>query len=114
MTTLYGISNCDTCRKARAYLDSLDVEYRFHDLRKDGLERDLLERWLEKLGPDTLVNRRSTTWRGLGEDEKRRADGTGLPDLLLAHPTLVKRPILDTGDTCLAGFREETYRQALR
>lgn len=103
MITVYGISNCDTCRKARRWLDERGAEYRFHDFRKDGLERAAVEAWLAELGADVLVNRRGTTWRQLPEDDRAKLDGAAA-DLLLAHPTLIKRPVIDLGDTRLVGF----------
>jgi len=114
MLTLYGIANCDSCRKARKYLDALQVSYRFHDLRADGLEADLIRDWLDALGSEALVNRRSTSWRRLTEADRARADGPDLPGLLMQHPTLVKRPLLHGGRTCIAGFDEQGYRQLAR
>ncbi|MEX0730005.1 MAG: arsenate reductase [Aquisalimonadaceae bacterium] len=111
MIELYGIGNCDTCRKARKYLDGIGAGYRFHDLRVDGLDRALVERWLGKAGADALVNRRSTTWRQFSEAQRAQADDDRLPDLLVQHPTLVKRPVLEAGDQCLVGFRQAEYDQ---
>ncbi len=114
MVTLYGLPNCDTCRKAQKLLQAEGVEFHFHDLRKDGLDRAMLDRWLAAVGGDALVNRRSTTWRNLSEAERAMAGGDGVAELLLANPTLVKRPILETGERCLVGFREQDYRQLPR
>lgn len=113
MIILYGIANCYTCRKARKYLNGRGASYRFHDLRKEGLDRALAVRWLEQLGADALLNRRSTTWRQLSEAERARAGSDGLPDLLVQHPTLVKRPVLDANGRTLTGFRETEYQQVL-
>lgn len=107
--TVYGISTCDTCRKARAFLDGQGTRYTFHDLRRDGLDAATVRRWLGKADRNTLLNRRSTTWRQLsGNDQERAAEET-LPDLLVEHPTLIKRPVLESGDLLLVGFRESDY-----
>ncbi|MCC5856925.1 MAG: arsenate reductase [Ectothiorhodospiraceae bacterium] len=113
MTILYGISNCDTCRRARRFLEDAGVTYRFHDLRRDGISAAQVQRWLAVLGSETLVNRRSTTWRALNEAERALATRDQAQALLVAHPTLIKRPILETGDTLHAGFREADFRKLL-
>ena len=93
MITVYGIRQCDTCRKALKWLDAQGLDHQFHDLRADGLHAPLVDRWLASSFGEQVVNRRSTTWRGLSEDERSRA-GEGLVALLLEHPTLVKRPVV--------------------
>lgn len=113
MLTVYGIRQCDTCRKALKWLDAAGVEHHFHDLRADGLGREQVRSWLASPLADSLLNRRSTTWRGLSEDEKAVA-GTALEDLLLAHPTLVKRPVFERGGEVLAvGFQPDNLRARL-
>jgi len=110
-TVVYGIETCDQVRKARNWLRAQDVAFRFHDFRVDGLPQPLLERWMGHLPWDALINRRSTTWRQI--DATRRAsvvDQTSAIDLLLANPTLVRRPVLERGDRILIGFSEPTYR----
>jgi arsenate reductase len=110
-TVVYGIETCDQVRKARNWLRAQDVPFRFHDFRADGLAKALLERWMGHLPWDALVNRRSTTWRQI--DATRRAsvvDQTSAIDLLLANPTLVRRPVLESGNRILIGFSEPTYR----
>lgn len=94
MTTLYGIPNCDTVKKARAWLEKSKVDFNFHDFRKDGLERALVQEWLDSVGNDVLVNKRSTTWKQLSEAEKETALSANAADILLEHPTLIKRPVL--------------------
>jgi len=102
--TVYGIRQCDTCRKALKWLGSQDLEHGFHDLRTDGLEPGLLRAWLGSDFAEKLVNRRSTTWRQLSEQDKS-ATGEALIALLLVRPTLVKRPVFMLGDEILAvGF----------
>ncbi len=109
MTTIYGIRNCDTVRKARRWLEQHGVEHRFHDLRTDGLEPERLQRWLDTLGWEQLVNRRGTTWRKLSETQRADLDSAKAKSLLLANPTLVKRPVLEHGDRYHLGFTAATY-----
>lgn len=109
MFTLYGIKNCDTCRKARKAMDGSDIPYQFHDLREDGLSAPLLEAILERVPVMTLLNKRSTTWRQLDEADKADLDANKARELMLAHPTLLKRPLLDTGDEILVGYRDGDY-----
>ncbi|WP_019626434.1 arsenate reductase [Thioalkalivibrio sp. ALJT] len=95
--TLYGIANCDTVRKARRALDAAGVNVRFVDLRKDGLDPVRLQRWVEVAGWEALVNRRGTTWRQLPEDERAGMDEGRAFALMQAHPTLIKRPVIEHG-----------------
>jgi arsenate reductase len=112
--TLYGISNCDTVRKARKWLDAHDVEYRFHDFRADGLAPVQVRAWLQELGADTLINRRSRTWRALDDAAKAAAeDAEAAIDLLVAEPTLIRRPVIDTGQEVQAGFTPADYAELL-
>ncbi len=106
MLIVYGIPNCDTCRKARKWLDGQGIAHRFHDLRADGLPAELLAAWIAELGWEALLNRRGTTWRKLPEDDKRRVDEAGAGSLMQHHPTLIKRPVFDLGDRRLVGFGE--------
>ena len=111
--TLYGLRNCDSCRKALRWLESEGVAHHFHDLRADGLERARVERWLASPLSDRLLNRRSTTWRQLS-DAQRAAAGEALVELLLAHPTLVKRPVIERGGEVLGlGFDPDALRERL-
>lgn len=101
---LYGIRNCDSCRKAQSWLKARDVAFDFHDFREDGLADGLLESWLESDHGSKLLNRRSTTWRQLTDDEKQSAVNNPLP-LLRANPTLIKRPVITDGQKILdVGF----------
>ena len=109
MITLYGIKNCDTVKKARRWLDDHGVDYRFHDFREDGLDREAVQGWLAELGWENLVNRRSTSWKALDEDTRERMDDDSALDAILAQPTLIKRPLLDTGQERLTGFSAERY-----
>ena len=103
MLTVYGIKQCDTCRKALKWLTAQGIEHRFHDFRVDGLSRDTLRDWLESSFADKLVNRRSTTWRQLTEAQ-RQSKGDDLLDLLMEHPTLIKRPVFVTDRIAVVGF----------
>ncbi|MFC2992232.1 MULTISPECIES: Spx/MgsR family RNA polymerase-binding regulatory protein [Halomonas] len=109
MFTLYGIKNCDTCRKARKAMDGSGVPYQYHDLREDGLSAALLEHILEKVPVVEAINKRSTTWRDLPDEEKQEVDANKARELLLANPTLLKRPLLDTGEEIIVGYRDGDY-----
>lgn len=104
MPTLYGIRNCDTVRKARRWLDDHGVAYAWHDLRADGLPLATLDRWLAQVGDAVLVNRRGRSWRALPPAERERLDAAALRALLLAEPTLIKRPVVEDGDNLVVGF----------
>jgi len=110
MTTLVGIKNCDSVKKARKWLEGHGVAYTFHDLREQGVERAELEQWLDALGWETLLNRRSTTWKQLSEAERSDVDRDKSLALMLAHPTLIKRPVLINGKTIRAGFKDTEYK----
>lgn len=111
---VYGIGNCDTCRKARRWLDEAGVTYDWVDLRANPPGRKTLGRWLEQLGRERLLNRRSKTWRDLADQERdRAATDEGALGLIEAHPTLIKRPIIDTGEAVLVGFTNDTERTLL-
>jgi Spx/MgsR family transcriptional regulator len=111
MTTLYGIPNCDTVKKARKWLDDSGIEYRFHDFRKDGLTADQVKPWVEALGWETLVNKRSTTWKGLDDATKSTLNDDSVIALVLEQPTLIKRPLLDNGDQPQVGFKPALYQE---
>lgn len=110
MTTLYGIKNCDTVRKARKWLEANGVDFRFHDFRADGLAEDDLRAWARAVGWETLLNRRGTTWRRLPEEVREDVDEQKALALMLDNPTLIKRPVLVTGDGRVhVGFRPADY-----
>mgnify|MGYP001038360773 CR=1 FL=1 len=111
LITLYGIKNCDTVKKARNWLAAHRVEYQFHDFRADGLEPKAVEGWLRELGWQNLVNRRSTSWKALDETSRETmTEGTALT-AILAQPTLIKRPLLDTGHERFVGFTAASYEK---
>ena len=110
--TLYGIKACDTMAKARAWLDAHGAAYAFHDYKAAGIERPRLERWIEAVGWETLLNRAGTTFRKLPEADKAGLDAGRAVALMLAQPSMIKRPVLDLGGRLLVGFRPEAYAEA--
>ena len=104
MHTLYGIKNCDTVKKARNWLDQNGIAYRFHDFRTDGLTPELLEHFIEHLDWNKLLNRSSTSWRQLSTEQQHGLTLEKAMQLMLDTPTLIKRPILNTGDKLILGF----------
>lgn len=113
MTTLYGISNCSTIKKARRWLDQREIAYRFHDFRKDGLQPERLKAWVEALGWEMLLNRRGMTWRRLSEAEREQLDTQKAIGLMQQQPTLIKRPVLETEASVRVGFTEQEYQNLL-
>jgi arsenate reductase len=112
--TIYGIKNCDTMKKARAWLDQHGVAYAFHDYKAAGIERDRLERWSKTVGWETLLNRAGTTFRKLPDKDKAALDAKKAIALMLAQPSMIKRPVLDLGGgKLLVGFKPETYAEAV-
>jgi arsenate reductase len=106
---LYGIKNCDTVKKARRWLEANDVAYTFHDFRADGLNQSTIETWLKKVSWEILLNKRGTTWRKLDDPRKEQLDETIAVELMLANPTLIKRPVMTRNDDCVVGFKEADY-----
>lgn len=113
MTTLYGIKNCDTVKKAKRWLDDEGVAYKFHDFRSDGLNKDTLEGWIEFVGFEKLMNNRSTTWRQLPSEDKDNLNEAKAVRLMLANPTLIKRPVLVADSEVIVGFNAENYQEKL-
>jgi arsenate reductase len=112
--TIYGIKNCDTMKKARAWLDSRGVEYVFHDYKTAGIDRKRLEGWAKKVGWETLLNRAGTTFRKLPEVDKEGIDAAKAIALMLDQPSMIKRPVLDLGGgKLLVGFKPEIYADAI-
>ncbi len=107
--TLYGIRNCDTMKKARAWLDARGVKYRFHDYKTEGIERARLELWCRELGWEAVLNRAGTTFRKLAEADKSSLDEKKAIALMLAQPSMIKRPVLDLGGKLVAGFKPDLY-----
>ena len=111
---VYGISSCDTCRKARKWLEAQGIEYRWSDLREQIPGRETLERWLNAAGRDRIVNRRSATWRGLDEQHRPALDSSDLPKLLLEYPTLIKRPVFERAGEFRVAFDDAARRWLLQ
>jgi arsenate reductase (glutaredoxin) len=112
--TIYGIKNCDTMKKARAWLDAHGVAHAFHDYKSAGIERERLERWCKKVGWEALLNRAGTTFRKLPETDKQGLDAAKAVALMLAQPSMIKRPVLDLGrDKLLVGFKPDEYGAAI-
>ncbi len=112
--TIYGIKNCETMKKARAWLDKHSVGYEFHDYKSAGIERERLERWEKKVGWETLLNRAGTTFRKLPDKDKTGLDAKKAMALMLKQPSMIKRPVLDLGGgKLLVGFSPERYSEML-
>lgn len=127
MTTLYGIKNCDSVKKARKWLESQNIEYQFHDFRADGLTNQQINHWLQAVSAEQLLNKRSTTWKQLDDTLKAKLDIADLSTnndalklltkTLLEHPTLIKRPVLqvtETKDTIAVGFKPDQYTELFK
>ena len=113
-TTIYGIKNCTTVKKARAWLDARGVDYTFHDFKTAGIDRSTLERWQQELGWQVLLNRAGTTFRKLPEKDKQVADAASAIALMLQRPSMIKRPVLDRNGRLTVGFKPEIYESVLR
>jgi arsenate reductase (glutaredoxin) len=112
--TIYGIKNCDTMKKARAWLDKQGVAYDFHDYKTAGIDRERLERWVKKVGWEPLLNRAGTTFRKLPDKDKQVSDAKKAIALMLEQPSMIKRPVLDLGrDRLVVGFKPELYKDAV-
>lgn len=107
--TIYGIKNCDTMKKARAWLDAHKVAYAFHDYKASGIERALLERWAAQVGWEVLLNRAGTTFRALPDAKKEGIGERQAIALMLEQPSMIKRPVLEAGAKLLVGFKAEAY-----
>ncbi|HRN83240.1 MAG TPA: ArsC family reductase [Hyphomicrobium sp.] len=112
--TIYGIKNCDTMKKARAWLAEHDIEATFHDYKAEGIDKARLERWSKAVGWQTLLNRAGTTFRKLDDADKDGLNQKKAIALMIAHPSMIKRPVLEIpGGELLVGFKPEAYAQAL-
>ena len=111
MITMYGIKNCDTCRKALKWMQAEGIEHRLHDLRADGLDTEVVTRWVAAVGWEALLNRRGTTWRNLPEADKEELDEKKASALMLTNPTLIKRPIFDLDEKIVVGFKVPEQQQ---
>ncbi len=110
--TLYGIKSCDTMKKAMAWLDEHKVTYDFHDYKRSGIDRQHLQSWCKEHGWESVLNRNGTTFRNLDATQKADLDETRAIALMLAQPSMIKRPVLDLGVRTLVGFKADSYRIA--
>jgi Spx/MgsR family transcriptional regulator len=111
---LYGISNCDTVKKARAFLATAGVAHEFHDYKKAGVPAEALARWLDRWGWEAVLNRAGTTFRGLPEADKAGLDADRAEALLMANPSMIKRPIVEGDGVALIGFKPDLWSAALK
>jgi arsenate reductase len=111
--TIYGVKNCDTMKKARAWLERRGLAYHFHDYKAHGINRAQLEAWAKRVGWEALLNRAGTTFRNLPEPAKNRLTKAKAIALMLDQPSMIKRPVLELGDQLLVGFKPEIYSAAL-
>lgn len=111
--TMYGIKNCDTIKKARTWLDAAGVGYHFHDYKTAGIDAEKLGGWVARAGWERLLNRAGTTFRALPDADKQGIDADKACALMLANPSMIKRPVLEAGDALLIGFKADEYRTHL-
>jgi arsenate reductase len=114
MLTIYGITSCSTCREARKWLEARDIAHAFHDLREDGLDIQTLERWIDSVDWQTLLNKSSLTWRKLPEVDRNDMTRDRALAAMIEHPTLVKRPVLERGKQVTVGFSPPQYEALFR
>ena len=105
---IYGISNCDTVKKAKNWLDQHSIDYQFHDFRKQGLDETTINQWLKTVPWDKILNKRSTSWRNLDISIQQAVNSSNVVSLLVENPTLIKRPVMDVNGTITIGFNADT------
>ena len=106
---VYGIKNCDTVKKARRWFEANGLEFEFHDFRADGLEQKTIELWLKKVPWELLLNKRGRTWRNIEDPRKDKLDQLIAIELMVANPTLIKRPVVSYNNDVMVGFKEQDY-----
>ena len=111
MLTVFGIRSCDTCRKARKFFAENDIEYRFHDVRDDGLDIQMLERWTARIDWTKLLNKQSLTWRNIPEVDRSETTKSRAFALMIENPTLLKRPVLESDTFIAVGFSEKRFSE---
>ncbi len=109
MLTIYGIKSCDACRRARKFLDEHNIEHDFHDLRENGLDIQMLERWVQRMGWERLLNKQSLTWRKIPEVDRNDMTRDKALAAMIDNPTLIKRPVLETDKFIAVGFSEKRF-----
>ena len=113
MLRVFGINSCDTCRKAKKFLQQKGIEHEFHDVREQGLSIQMLERWADRAGWELLLNKRSATWRKVPEADRDRVNREKALALILEHPTLLKRPVIEADAYIAVGFSEKRFAEFL-
>jgi len=113
MTTLYGIPNCDTIKRARKWLDDKNIAYEFHDYKKAGIDKKTLQNWCKEFGYETLINKRGTTWRKLEDQLKNNINETSAIKIMQENTSVIKRPVLISDHTKIVGFNEADYKSLL-
>jgi len=113
MIQLYGIPNCNSVNKARKWLTANNLDYQFHNFKKEGLDKDTIEQWLDALGWEVLLNKRGTTWRKLDDDTKKNIDRDKASEIMLNNTSIIKRPVLELDGQLYCGFKEELYQALL-
>ena len=111
MVTMFGIKNCDTIKRARAWLDSKKIGYSFHDYKASGIDKPTLEGWAKKVGWEILLNRAGTTFKKLPDADKENVTEKKAISLMLAQPSMIKRPVLEAKDKLTVGFKPEEYQK---
>ncbi len=109
MTVLFGIKNCDTVRKARRWLEEHNIPFEFHDVRADGLEPSQVAHWIDSLGWELVLNKRSTSWKKIDDERRKNLDAKRVNALLVEYPTLIKRPVLEYNGSVNVGFKPDIY-----
>jgi len=112
---LYGIPNCDTTKKAMAWLNKKKISFSFHDYKQSGISKQKLEEWCSKAGLETIFNKRSTTWKELPASEQAKATNQAAAiKIMMEHNSIIKRPVIESGKDILVGFNEEQYNKHLK
>ncbi len=111
--TVYGITNCDQVKKAKTWLTTHEISYQLHDFHREGVCAELITSWLKHIDLPQLLNKKSTTWRGLSEQEKLLSESADLIALMIKYPTLIKRPVLCIKDTILVGYQPDRYGEIM-
>jgi arsenate reductase (glutaredoxin) len=113
MIEIFGIKNCDTMKKAFRWLDENNLEYCFHDYKKEGVDEAIAKAWVEELGWESIINKRGTTWRKLDEETKNTMDNNSAIQTMIAQPSIIKRPLVMVNESIYLGFNAEDYAQKL-
>ncbi len=111
MTTLYGIPSCDTIRKAKKWLNNHNIEFEFHDYKKQGVPEKALKKWIQQVGWEVLLNKKGTTWRQLDDSLKETVDKKSAIQIMINNPSIIKRPVLDFNGHYKVGFTEKIYSE---